>query len=317
MVLSFFDFIFKKINWVINCSNQIIKFIIGFGICLILLYFTYIDYFPTDLSLGDGLLFFLITIKFLLVFLLFLSSHYALGRIVIFIFSGIIRIFKFLFQIKLFFNNIVNIRNITLVKVKKVIDKISVKFIKFIFYIFGFVLIFLFYNEKSLNLILMIFLSILLTYCIDIFIKEFRDNNYLKSEESTAESIEKKNLKLSIMLIYILFFPSSIYLFYSEKPNNFLITSTLASIREDDRKSIIFIKFGLKDLFPESKIGERKGEYVELKNTEILLRGIGKNALVQYQSKAKDYRGNDVQIKVKVEIPNDSLLVVRRSYSRR
>lgn len=117
------------------------------------------------------------------------------------------------------------------------------------------------------------------------------------------------------MLIYIVF-PSSIYLFYSQKPNNFLINSTLASIREDDKKSIIFIKFGVKDLFPESKIGERKGEYVELKNTEILLRGIGKNTLVQYRSKTKDYQGNDVQIKVKVEIPNDFLLIVRRSYSR-
>lgn len=116
------------------------------------------------------------------------------------------------------------------------------------------------------------------------------------------------------MLMSILFIPSFIYLAYSQKQNNFLINSTLASIREDDKKSTIFIKFGLKDLFPESKIGERKGKYVELKNTEILLRGIGKNALVQYQSKAKDYRGNDVQIKVKVEIPNDSILIVRRSY---
>jgi len=313
---EFLKFLFLKIEWLIGFSGLISKFIIGFGICLILCYFIYIDYFPTDLSLGDGLLFFLITIKFLLVYLLFLSSHYALGRIVIFILSSVIKIFKFLFQVKIFFKKIMNIKNITWVKVKKIIDKISIKFIKFIFYIFGFALIFLFYNEKSLNLILMIFLSILLAYCIGIFIKAFRNNNVSKSEESTVENIEKKNLKLSVMLIYILFFPSSIYLFYSEKPNNFLINSTLASIREDDRKSIIFIKFGLKDLFPESKIGERKGEYVELKNTEILLRGIGKNALVQYKSKAKDYRGNDVQIKVKVEIPNDSLLVVRRAYNR-
>lgn len=313
--MNFALFLFNKIKISLEYSGLISKFIIGFGICLILCYFIYIDYFPTDLSLGDGLLFFLITIKFLLVYLLFLSSHYALGRIVIFVLSGVIKIFIFLLKIKVFFNNIKNIKNITWAKVKKIIDKISIKFIKFIFYIFGFVLIFLFYNEKSLNLLLMIFLSILLAYCIDIFIKAFRDNNS-EDKESTLENTENKNLKLSAMLIYILFFPSSIYLFYSEKPNNFLINSTLASIREDDRKSIIFIKFGLKDLFPESKIGERKGEYIELKNTEILLRGIGKNALVQYKSKAKDYRGNDVQIKVKVEIPNDSLLVVRRSYSR-
>ncbi len=52
---EFLKFLFLKIEWLIGFSGLITKFIIGFGICLILFYFIYIDYFPTDLSLGDGL----------------------------------------------------------------------------------------------------------------------------------------------------------------------------------------------------------------------------------------------------------------------
>lgn len=313
--MKFTLFLFNKIKVLIEYSGLITKFIIGFGICLILCYFIYIDYFPTDLSLGDGLLFLVITIKFLLVYVLFLSTHYAFGGIIIFIVKSILNSIMFLFNMRKILKNYLNIEMVTLVNIMKYMDKLSVYFVKFIFYIIGFALVFIFYNEKSVNLLLMIFLSILLACFIKEFIKFFR-SNLSYSDELLVENTEKKHVKLAIMLMSILLIPSVIYLAYSQKQNNFLINSTLASIREDDKQSIIFIKFGLKDLFPKSKIGERKGEYVELKNTEILLRGIGKNALVQYKSKAKDYQGNDVQIKVKVEIPNDSLLVVRRSYSR-
>lgn len=69
--MKFTFFLIQKIKMLVDNSGFIAKFIIGIGIFFILLYFWHIDYFPTDLSLGDGLLFFLITIKFLLIYAFF------------------------------------------------------------------------------------------------------------------------------------------------------------------------------------------------------------------------------------------------------
>lgn len=56
--MNFTVFLLHKIKLLVDNSGFIAKFTIGVGICLVLLYFWHIDYFPTDLSLGDGLLFF-------------------------------------------------------------------------------------------------------------------------------------------------------------------------------------------------------------------------------------------------------------------
>ena len=102
-----------------------------------------------------------------------------------------------------------------------------------------------------------------------------------------------------------------------KKSKKIFINTVLGSVREDDKNSLIYIKLVFKDFFPEARIGKKKGEYIEIKDAEVLLRGVGKNALVQYTSKAKDQNGNMVPIKVKVEIPNDSLLIIRRTHNQK
>jgi len=313
---EFLKFLFLKIEWLIGFSGLITKFIIGFGICLILCYFIYIDYFPTDLSLGDGLLFFLITVKFCFVYLLFLGSHYALGNALVGILSVLqnICITLFSFREKL----AKKLLNLFFIKLdfKKIIDKIGKFFIKFLLSLFGLAFVFVFYGGKSLNLMIMIFLSLLLKVCIDKFIKHLKIEK-LNNEELTESEKDDKNKNLLIILLYILIVPSAVYLFYAGKETNFLITNTLGSVREDDKNSLIYIKLVFKDFFPEARVGEKKGEYIEIKDAEVLLRGVGKNALVQYTSKAKDQNGNMVPIKVKVEIPNDSLLIIRRTHNQK
>lgn len=116
-----------------------------------------------------------------------------------------------------------------------------------------------------------------------------------------------------MMLLYILLVPSSVYVFYAEKSKNIFINTVLGSVREDEKNSLIYIKDGFRDFFPESKIGKKRGEYVEIKGGEILLKGVGKNALIQYTTKTNNQNGSEVKIKVKVEIPNEALLIVRRS----
>lgn len=312
--MDFIIFLHQKIKIFVDCSALLFKFIIGFGVCLIILYFMYIGYFPTDLSLGDGLLFCLITVKFCFVYLLFIGSHYALGNILVGILSVLknICITLFSFREKLA-KKLLNLFFIKL-DLKESIDKIGKFFIRFLLSVFG--LAFVFYGGKSLNFLIMIFLSLLLKVCIDKIIKQFKTEK-LNNNKLTENEKKFKNRKLLIMLLYILLVPSGVYLFYTGKETNFFITNTLGSVREDDKNSLIYIKLIFKDFFPEAKIGDKKGEYIEIKNAEVLLRGVGKNALVQYTSKAKDQNGNMVPIKVKVEIPNDSLLIIRRSHNKK
>mgnify|MGYP003602382598 CR=1 FL=1 len=314
--MDFILFLLQKTKNLLDYSGLLTKFVIGFGICLILIYFIYIGYFPTDLSLGDGLLFFLITIKFCFVYLLFLGSHYALGNTLVGILSVLknICITLFSFREKLA-KKLLNLFFIKL-DLKESVDRIGKFFIKFLLSVFGLAFVFAFYGGKLLNLITMIFLSLLLKFCIDKFIKHLKIEK-LNNEELTESEKDDKNKKLLIILLYILIVPSAVYLFYAGKESNFLITNTLGSVREDDKNSLIYIKLVFKDFFPEARIGEKKGEYIEIKDAEVLLRGVGKNALVQYTSKAKDQNGNMVPIKVKVEIPNDSLLIIRRTHNQK
>lgn len=307
--MNFTVFLLQKIKLIVDNSGFIAKFTIGVGICFILLYFWYIDYFPTDLSLGDGLLFFLITIKFLFVYALFLGSHYALGSVLLFFLKAVWSFFKVLFSLRgrlseclidlIFFK--LNINNF--------LNGLSKVFIKFLFYTFGFAFIFVFYNGKSISLLIMLFLSIILKVFIDKFIDNLKTNN----AELTEDENKNKNIRLSMMLLYILLVPSSVYVFYAEKSKNIFINTVLGSVREDEKNSLIYIKDGFKDFFPESKIGKKRGEYVEIKGGEILLKGVGKNALIQYTAKTKDKNGNEFKIKVKVEVPNEAILIVRRS----
>lgn len=192
---------------------------------------------------------------------------------------------------------------------RKILKKISNNFIKFLFYIFGFAYALIFYSGKSINILVMLFLSILLKVFIDKFIEDLKNNNNQLDKIRSNE----KNIKLSMMLLYILLVPSSVYVFYVEKSNNIFINIALGSVREDERNSLIFIKKEFKDFFPDSKIGDKKGEYIELEGGEILLKGVGKNALIQYTTKTKDQNGKDVKIKIKVEVPNEALLIVRRA----
>ena len=307
--MNFTVFLLQKIKLIVDNSGFIAKFTIGVGICLILLYFWHIDYFPTDLSLGDGLLFFLITIKFLFVYALFLGSHYALGSVLLFFLKVVWGFFKVLFSLRgslskglidlIFFKPNINY----------FLNGLSKIFIKFLFYTLGFTFIFVFYSGKSINLLIMLFLSIILKIFIDKFVENLKANNSgLKEDEN-----KNKNIRLSMMLLYILLVPSSVYVFYAEKSKNIFINTALGSVREDEKNSLIYIKDGFKDFFPESKIGKKKGGYVEIKGGEILLKGVGKNALIQYTTKTNNQNGSEVKIKVKVEIPNEALLIVRRS----
>ncbi|MHC5171470.1 hypothetical protein ACVIAJ_14125 [Acinetobacter johnsonii] len=290
-------------------SGLLTKFIIGFGVFLILMYFMYIGYFPTDLSLGDGLLFFLITIKFLFVYFVFISSHYALGSLLLGVFLFFKKIFRFILLLRKNFSQKIMDLFFKKIELKDSLNKLGRFFFEILLSVIGVLFLIAFYKNQILNLLIMILLSFIVKFSIDKFLKEYRDN----IGSASPDEIEAKNRRLLIMLLYIAIIPSIVYLIYADKNKNFFISQTLESVREDEKNSLIFIKKGFKDFFPESKHGEEKGGYIEIKGSEILLKGVGKNALMQYITKIKDRNGNEVKIKVKVEVPNEALLIVRRS----
>lgn len=300
--MNFTFFLLQKIKLIVDNSGFIAKFTIGVGICLILIYFWHIDYFPTDLSLGDGLLFFF-------VYVFFLGVHYALGSVFIFFIKLVRSFLKLIFSFRTW--SFIKLRNffLTNIEFRSLLDTIGKSALKFLLYFFGFIFVFSFYNGKPINLLIMVFLSILLKICIGKFIDDWKNNNKKLLDDGDIN----KNIRLLMMMLYILIFPSSLYFFYAEKTKNVFINIALGSVREDEKNSLIYIKTGFKDFFPESKHGEKKGEYIEIKESEILLKGVGKNALIQYITKTKDQNGNVVKIKVKVEVPNEALLIVRRS----
>ncbi|MFW1859397.1 hypothetical protein [Acinetobacter defluvii] len=307
--MNFTLFLFRTLKVIVDNSGFIAKFITGIGICLILLYFWHIDYFPTDLSLGDGLLFFLITIKFLLVYAFFLGSHYALGSVVIFVIRCLINFFKILFSLRASLSK--GLIDLIFIKLnfRNILNYLGKNFIRLLFLTFGLVFVFIFYSGKSVSLLIMVFLSILLKIFIDKFIEDYKTTDVKLTDDENKD----KNIRLSMILLYILLVPSSVYVFYTEKSKNIFINMALGSVREDEKNSLIFIKSEFKEFFPESKDAEKKGGYIEIKGGEILLKGIGKNALIQYSAKTKDKNGNQVKIKIKVEVPNEALLIVRRS----
>lgn len=306
--MNFTVFLLQKIKLIVDNSGFIAKFTIGIGICLILIYFWHIDYFPTDLSLGDGLLFFLITIKFLFVYVFFLGLHYALGSVFIFFIKLVRSFLKLILSFRTW--SFIKLRSFFLTNIEfhSLTDTIGKSALKILVYFFIFIFIFAFYDGKPINLLVMVFLSILLNICICQFIDDWKSNKKLQDNGDV-----KTNIRLLMMMLYILIFPSSLYFFYAEKTKNIFINIALGSVREDEKNSLIYIKTGFKDFFPQSKHGEKKGEYIEIKGSEILLKGVGKNALIQYTTKINNKNGGEVKIKVKVEIPNEALLIVRRS----
>lgn len=173
---EFIKFLFLKLEWLMGFSGLLTKFIIGFGVFLILMYFMYIGYFPTDLSLGDGLLFFLITIKFLFVYFVFISSHYALGSLLLRVFRFFKKIFRFILLLRKNFSQKIIDLFFKKIELKDFLNKSGRFFFEILLSVIGVLFLIAFYKNQILNLLIMILLSLIVKFSIDKFLKEYRDN---------------------------------------------------------------------------------------------------------------------------------------------
>ncbi|MCU4401093.1 hypothetical protein [Acinetobacter pittii] len=61
------------------------------------------------------------------------------------------------------------------------------------------------------------------------------------------------------------------------------------------------------DFFDKKRPKEAKGDYIPVDEVEVVLRGVGKNALLRQKKQIGKKIENE-----KIEIPNDSILIVRK-----
>ena len=147
---EFIKFLFLKLEWLMGFGGLLTKFIIGFGVFLILMYFMYIGYFPTDLSLGDGLLFFLITIKFLFVYFVFISSHYALGSLLLGVFRFFKKIFRFILLLRKNFPQKIMDLFLKKIELKDSLNKSGRFFFEILLSVIGVLFLIAFYKNQRL-----------------------------------------------------------------------------------------------------------------------------------------------------------------------
>lgn len=310
-MLYFTQILFKYIKSISEYSSVFTKFSIGLGLVFILGYFAKIGYFPKDLSLGDGFVFLLITLKFILIYSFFIGTHYFFGKAV---YSGIFKIIKFRYR-DFFYNLFFKIKRIHLYKFNKIdknkvtkyIDNFLIGSLKIIFFPFSALIIWGFYQHIDIEKIYIILLNIMMVVLfIDIF------NNHLKglrkekiiiiNVSQLSNELKTDEKKIMTIFLVILLVPALMYFTALDNDKNFLMKLTFNSLRVEGNTSSVYLKKEYKDLLPEDKFEIKMENYYKLKNINIPLRGIGKNALITYRS-------DDNKYIFKVEIPNDALQV--------
>lgn len=115
---------------------------------------------------------------------------------------------------------------------------------------------------------------------------------------------DKKYTQMSMALIFMLGFPVYFYSVFTE--NKKLTDFSLKSLQENDKNAIYFVKKEHKDLFPKNNIIEQ-GDYIKLKYAKVILRGFGRNALIEY--KPVNDKNDVSSISDKVEVPNEDLQI--------
>ncbi|ENX22953.1 hypothetical protein F892_02196 [Acinetobacter vivianii] len=287
---SFSGFIILRLGAIVNVSTDIFKISLFFGIVLALFHFKEINYFPKDLTVGDGFLFILISCKFALMGAFFIGSLLIIG---FFIFN-FIKVLNALYKNSYKeFDRLMNF----------LLDFSFEKIMMFGVFVFIFPLSILFgvgfWGESWIGVLLFLansFISYLFFYA------------FKKTKRDGALSGDKKYTQMSVALIFMITIPIYFYSIFMDDKK--LTNFALSSLQENDKNAIYLVKKEHKDLFPENNTIEH-GEYVILKNAQVVLRGFGRNALVSYMP--INDKGVVSDHAEKVEVPNDGLQVKWKS----
>lgn len=303
---EFLAYIYPYIEKIVERGTTLAKFSLGLGVVLITWYFIHIRYFPTDMELGDGLLFMMLTFKFMFLVVIFLVSHYALGKMIEKILISLKNI-VFFFKAPIF-NIKSSVGKISLDNLKNSLDRY---FLYFCYTIVAVILIFIlsYFYEDTINSDLKSILinsSFLITYTlcvlkiVDGTLKDFKKNS------DNSDNFKNKKILFKVMFLFIL--PLSYIMYYQSNSESKFLQFSSSLVRETNtNKVIIYVKKDYIDFFDKKRPKEAKGDYIPVDEVEVVLRGVGKNALLRQKKQIDKKIENE-----KIEIPNDSILIVRK-----
>ena len=306
---AFLIYIYPYIEKIVEVGTTLAKFSLGLGVVLITWYFIRIRYFPTDMELGDGLLFMMLTFKFMMLVVVFLVSHYALGKTIQKIFISFKNFFIFL---KAPVDNTKSsVRKFSLDKIKKTSDRYFL-YLCYAVAAFYFIFILLYFYEDTLNsdwksiLINLSFLIVNSAFVLKIVDSTLDD--FKKSSDNSDNSDNSKNKKILIKVM-VLFSLPLFYIFYyqSNSESKFLQFSSSLVRETNNNKITIYVKKDYIAFFEKKRPNEAKGDYIPVDDVEVILRGVGKNALLRQKKQIGKKVENE-----KIEIPNDSIFIVRK-----
>ncbi|MFW1777584.1 hypothetical protein ACG9XQ_10770 [Acinetobacter baumannii] len=303
---EFLAYIYPYIEKIVEIGTTLAKFSLGVGVILITWYFIYIRYFPTDMELGDGLLFMMLSFKFMILLLLFLISHYALGKTIEKILISCKGIFIF-FKAPIA-NAKLLVSKISLEKFEKSLDRYFLYICYTIVAVFLMLILFYFYedtiNSNLKSILINSSLFIVYTACI----LKIVDSTLQDFKKNSDNSDNSKNKKILFKVMFLFFLPISYIMYYqSDSESKFLLFSSSLVRETNNNKITIYVKKDYISFFEKKRPHEAKGSYIPVDEVEVVLRGVGKNALLRQKKQI----GKNIEVQ-KIEIPNDSILIVRK-----
>lgn len=311
---EFHQLLSEKLTQLINVSTLLAKLMLGFGVLCLIFYFFKIEYFPTDISIGDSLVFFVISFSFGLIYFLSLVAHYAFGCLVFGIINIILISFPNSFQSNFLVRNYCYFRhevNLDFFK-SGVFYDLLYKLGKICVIIFlSFFIIFL-YDFNYLSLFIAVSVSISTYFGIRLFYDEYTSKNekaytgaiILPNDElEKYRIISQRNKNNRMMGLLILGCIMPFWGYISDKENSKLLSFSVNSITVNKKKSFMLVKQEFKTLIPNEFIvkDESLKGYVRVKNIQVLLKGVGKNALLKF-----DFENGST---LRREIPNDAIFM--------
>lgn len=314
-MLEFHKYFYNKIKNIMDLLTLSVKFMLGFGVLCLILYLFKIGYFPTEVTVGDSLVFFFISFSFSVIYIIFIMSNFALGFIVYLL----LRFLLISISPKLLLNYIISHYNYWSIKVNFQFFK-SLECIELLINIFSSIflillsfLILLIYSIDPLNVLLISGVSFLTYLLLSLFHNEYnktKNEAFYKGviiipenqiEHYKEKHVALKNQKMIMCLIFGLATPLWGYFF--DKENAIISSYSVNAITVNKKDSALFIHKDYAELIPKEFIVEKNQfkDYLRVIHVDVLLKGIGKNALLEF-----NFRNGD---KLRREIPNESILI--------